>query len=436
MRHARTARTALAALGAATLACATLAACGGGSGGGTGNSEADRYGTKAHPVTLTVNLFGDFGYKQLYKDYEKAHPYVTIKENEASYPTHHSNLQAHLVAGAGAGDVEAIDSGFTPQFVAEAGKFANMYDYGVDRDQWSPAKVAAASTANGKDLIGVGTDVGGLAICYRTDLLKAAGLPTDPETVGKTLWPDWPTYLASGQRFSKAEKTVKWFDGADNLFAAMVHQAKTGYYDTSGKVVVTTNPAVKQAWDTSVQAIKDGLSAGLQQNSQPWNTGFAKGSFATVICPAWQLANIQTAAASSAGKWSVAAAPGVKGNNGGSYLAVPKQSRHTAAAVALSKWLTAPTQEIRIFQTAGNFPSDVATWTDPQVAGFTKPFFSNAPIGQIYINALKGLPPQYQGPHAGDFQQDAGNALQRVEQGTDPDTSWQKYLQDVKPFMS
>jgi cellobiose transport system substrate-binding protein len=435
MRHARPARTAIAAIGVAALACATLAACGGGSGGGTGNSAADKYGTKSSPITLTVNLFGDFGYKQLYKDYEKLHPYITIKENEASYPTHHSNLQAHLVAGAGTGDVEAIDSGFTPQFVAEASKFVNMYDYGVDKNQWDPSKVAAASTADGKTLIGVGTDVGGLAICYRTDFFKAAGLPTDPTQVAQ-LWPDWQTYLSTGQKFAKAEKNVKWFDGADNLFSAMVHQAPTGYYDTSGKVVVTTNPAIKQAWDTSVAAIKDGLSAGLQQNSPPWNTGFAKGSFATVICPAWQLANIQTAAANSSGKWSVAAAPGVKGNNGGSYLAVPKQSKHISAAVELAKWLTAPTQEIKIFQTAGNFPSDKATWDNPQVKAFTKPFFSNAPIGQIYINALEGLPPQFQGPHAGDFQQDAGNALQRVEQGTDPDQSWQKYLQDVKPFMS
>lgn len=436
MRHARAARTAIAALGAAALACATLAACGGGGGGGADNSAAARYGTKSNPVTLTVNLFGDFGYKQLYTEYEKQHPYIKIKENEASYPTHHSNLQAHLVANAGTGDIEAVDSGFTPQFVAEASKFVNMYDYDVDKSQWEPAKVAAASTADGKDLIGVGTDVGGLAICYRTDFFKAAGLPTDPTTVAQTLWPDWPSYLGAGQRFSRAEKNVKWFDGADNLFSAMVHQAQTGYYDQSGKVVVTSNPAIKQAWDTSVRAIKDGLSAGLQQNSQPWNTGFAKGSFATVICPAWQLANIQTAATGSSGKWSVAAAPGVKGNNGGSYLTVPKQSRHISAAVALAKWLTAPTQEVKVFQTAGNFPSDVSTWTDPQVSGFTKPFFSDAPIGQVYINALKGLPPQFQGPHAGDFQQDAGNALQRVEQGTDPDKSWQTYLQDVKPFTS
>src|SRR6266508_3329754 len=59
------------------------------------------------PVTLTVNLFGDFGYKDLYAQYQSAHPNVTIKENVTDYNTHHKNLQAHLLAGAGTADIEA-----------------------------------------------------------------------------------------------------------------------------------------------------------------------------------------------------------------------------------------------------------------------------------------------------------------------------------------
>ena len=39
--------------------------------------------------------------------------------------------------------------------------------------------------ARNGSVIGLGTDVGSLGICYRTDLFKKAGLPTSPAKVGK-----------------------------------------------------------------------------------------------------------------------------------------------------------------------------------------------------------------------------------------------------------
>ena len=52
-------------------------------------------------VTLRVDLFGDFGYHDLYKQFEKAHPGVTIKEDIESYADHHANLAKHLATGVG-----------------------------------------------------------------------------------------------------------------------------------------------------------------------------------------------------------------------------------------------------------------------------------------------------------------------------------------------
>ncbi len=49
--------------------------------------------------------------------------------------------------------------------------------------------------------LGLGTDIGPLAICYRTDLFKAAGLPTDPAEVS-ALWANgWDGYIAAGQQY-------------------------------------------------------------------------------------------------------------------------------------------------------------------------------------------------------------------------------------------
>ncbi len=60
---------------------------------GTGYAATTAAGkSQAEPVTLTISLFGDFGYHDLYKQYEKAHPGVTIKESIQDFAVHHSNL--------------------------------------------------------------------------------------------------------------------------------------------------------------------------------------------------------------------------------------------------------------------------------------------------------------------------------------------------------
>ncbi len=61
-------------------------------------------------------------------------------------------------------------------------KFVNFQDHGSndEKDQWLDWKYDQATTADGADTIGLGTDVGGLAMCYRSDLFEKAGLPDRP----------------------------------------------------------------------------------------------------------------------------------------------------------------------------------------------------------------------------------------------------------------
>src|SRR5439155_14489074 len=68
MRVAAIGRPALVLGLGAVLAGSLLAGCGkSSSGSGTSNEK----------ITLTVNLFGDFGYKDLYAQYQQAHPNIT-----------------------------------------------------------------------------------------------------------------------------------------------------------------------------------------------------------------------------------------------------------------------------------------------------------------------------------------------------------------------
>jgi cellobiose transport system substrate-binding protein len=389
---------------------------------------------KSHDVTLRVSLFGDFGYHDLYTQYQAAHPGVTIKEEIQSYGDHHTQLAQHLATGAGAADVEAIEVGFIPQFTAQPQNFVDLRQYGASalKSLYLPWKYQQA-VGKGGAVIGLGTDVGSLAICYRKDLFAKAGLPTNRTAVSK-LWPTWQAYINAGKRYqAKAPKGTFFFDSGSNVYNAMVGQLNPAYYNAAGDVIVATNPAVKAAYNLAISGWQAGEDAGLAAFSNDWNTGYKKGVFATVTCPAWMMGYIQGQAPKTKGKWDIAATPGTGGNWGGSFLGVPKQSSHQAEAADLVKFLTSPASLAYVFKQTGNLPSQTALLKSGPVQTFKNPFFSNAPVGQIFANSALRLKPQILGPHQGDIQNAASAAFQRVEQHkSSPAKSWAQFLKDVK----
>jgi cellobiose transport system substrate-binding protein len=142
---------------------------------------------------------------------------------------------------------------------------------------------------------------------------------------------------------------------------------------------------------------------------------------------------IQGQAPKTKGKWDIAATPGTGGNWGGSFLSVPKQSSHQDEAADLVKFLTSPAAEAAIFKQTGNLPSQTALLKSAPVQNFKNPFFSNAPVGQIFANSALRLKPQILGPHQGDIQNASTAAIQRVEQKkSSPAKSWAQFLKDVK----
>jgi cellobiose transport system substrate-binding protein len=402
---------------------ASVAACGGDSGGGASSGG---------PVSLTVATFGEFGYTELYKEYMAANPNIKITERVTKAEDHHKNLVAHLATNTGAADVEAIEEGWAGQFTANPGKFVDFMEYGgADiKSQWPDWKWQRGSSADGK-VVGVGTDVGGMAMCYRRDLFEKAGLPTERDQVS-ALWPTWEAYIETGKKFEAAKlPNTHFMDGPTVMYRSILGQSEIGIYD-GDKIVVDTSEGVKRAWDISNQATQAGLSAKIAAWSNDWNAGFAKGTFATLGCPSWMMAYIQEQAKNASGKWDIAAVPGNTGNWGGSWLTVPKQTKHPKEATDLAKWLTAPEQQAKVFRSAGNFPSTITLYEDPVIKDFSNPFFNNAPVGLIFSASVKTMVPQYLGPKAGDINTKIIDGLTRVEQGKEtPDESWAKVLKDV-----
>lgn len=180
----------LLAVALAGVLAATATGCGG---------EGDA--SDSGKTTLVVKTFSQFGYEDLYKEYEAAHPDIDIKEENISQMGDYlPKLQQWMATGHGAGDVVALEEGIITQFMEKPDQFVNLLDHGAGslKGEYLDWKWKQALTRDGKQLVGLGTDVGAQGMCYRTDLFKKAGLPTDREKVG-ALWPTWEEYLATGR---------------------------------------------------------------------------------------------------------------------------------------------------------------------------------------------------------------------------------------------
>ncbi|MCF6524632.1 ABC transporter substrate-binding protein [Streptomyces sp. JJ36] len=419
----------LTALGlAATLGAGLLAGCSSDE-GGTGDGGK---------IELSVGVFGVFGYKQagLYDEYEKLNPNVTIKENsternEDYYPA----LLNHLTAGSGLQDIQAVEVGNVNELATIQGdKFVDMANApGVDKSDWLDWKWNQAKTEDGK-VIGLGTDIGPMAICYRKDLFEKAGLPSERDKVAELWAGDWAEYVEAGEEYTKnAPEGTSFMDGASSLFNGAISSYAQQYYNEDGEVVYKESPAVRESWDVTMDAIEGGMTAKLKQFDKEWDQAFANGDFASVVCPPWMLGYIkEKAGPQNADTWDVAAAP-KPGNWGGSFLTVPEAGKNKEEAIKLAAWLTAPQQQAKLFQKQASFPSSKTAFELPEVKEAEHDYFGNAPIGQIFSEAAEGIPTQILGPKDQIIDQNLTDVgiLQVEQQGKSPEEGWNAAVEAI-----
>ncbi|MEV6907526.1 ABC transporter substrate-binding protein [Amycolatopsis sp. NPDC051071] len=380
------------------------------------------------PIKLTVATFGEFGYEKLFDDYEKAHPGITVEGRVADFETHHRQFATGLGAGRGTADVVAIEEQYLPKFRQSTDKFTDLSEFGAQdlRAGWPSWKWDQGTANGGKFVLGLGTDMGSLALCYRRDLFADAGLPTDRDQVA-ALWPTWEKFAEAGTRFSAKVPGAKFADSAGTIYTAMLNQSRENYFAAADdRFIADTNPNVRKAFDLAGSMALKKQTAAVTPFTQPWTVAIKQSRFAAITCPAWMLTQIEEAGGPElAGKWDVTSVPGKAGNWGGSFLTVPKQGEHRKEAYDLAVWLTAPEQQKRIFLDSGLLPSVLGAYQDGAVLSHTSEYFSDAPVGKIFAASAEALRPNYRGLRDGEVRPVYGHALGRVEEGRQSiDAAW------------
>ncbi|MFD6637994.1 ABC transporter substrate-binding protein [Micromonospora chalcea] len=402
---------------------ATAALLLGGCGGSDGESDSK---------TFEFWSFANINQKADVDVYTKAHPDVRIKLTEVGSTTETAQALTAALAGGKVPDLVLIQADDLPKFMQSPDNFVDLTTLGANdiKGNYLDWVMAQSTTRDGK-IIGVPTDVGGLAVAYRTDLFKAAGLPTDREEVSK-LWPTWDEFINVGKTY--VQKTGKPFvdNTPTSVFFQAVNQGSQRYYSADRKLDYD-NEQVKAAFDVTLKAFDAGISAKQGSFSSGWTAAMKKGDYAVVCSPSWMLSQMKTNAPETNGKWDIATIPGGSGNWGGSFLAIPKRAKNAKAAWNYISEMQSPKGQLDHFLLQGSLPTTPSVYTDPQLVGKTDPFFSNAPIGKIYTQSVLGIKPFYFGPQDGPIGTEFLNTLTSVEQGkVSPAKAWDTALTNVK----
>lgn len=421
MRLSRPGRAAAAIAGVAGLALIA-----------TGCAATDAGGNSDGSVTLSIATFNDFGYSdELFAEYEALHPGVTIVHNKAALSSDaRNNFFTKLGAGSGLSDVEAVEVDWLAEMMQYSNKLTDISGDAVE-GRWLDWVEAAATDKDGR-LVAYGTDIGPEAVCYRSDLLEAAGLPSSREDVTALLEGGWDRYFEVGQQYVAATGKP-WFDSAGSTYKGVVNQMENAYEDGKGEIIATKNPEVAKAFD-SVLAASQTLSAGLKPWSDDWTTGLGNGAFATMLCPSWMLGVIKGNGPDITG-WDIANVfPAGGGNWGGAYLTVPAQGKNIEAATEFAQWMTAPEQQLKAFAKAGNFPSQPAAYSNPDLLTATNDYFRSAPVGQIMIDRSAAVTvAPYKGKDYFKVSDIVQNGLDRVDvdKSQSIDQSWKQVVSEI-----
>lgn len=286
-------------------------------------------------VTLTFqNQFSDAETaeaKKLVGDYEKANPNVTIKlvrDNDASY---YDKLVTQISAGKGP-DIVRLEPPKVSQY-ASSGFLAPVDDALSSKSDYF-ANTLEAATKKGH-VYGLPQDVSTLALYYRKDLLKAAGIDNPPTT--------WEELQSDAEKLSGNGKYGIGLFGGWGAYEFYPWLWQSG-------AEVTNKAGTKATFDSAdgVRALQ--LWSDLQKSVMPAGMASAteddvRGPFTNGTVAMFTSGPYMTSSLKDAGlkddQWGVAPLPKGKESAsvlGGMDLAVLHNSKNQDAAVKFLKW--------------------------------------------------------------------------------------------------
>ncbi|MGW6279178.1 ABC transporter substrate-binding protein [Kribbella sp. NPDC055071] len=386
-------RQRIAALAATPLMIAAFAGCGSSDGSGSNGT-----------VEITFQeQFSDAESAQFAKQlegFEQANPTIKVKlirDNDKSY---YDKLTTQIAGGKGP-DIARVEPPRASQFIASG--WALPLDGTAVAKDYFPASLEPL-TKDGK-LYGVPVDVSALALFYRSDLFKAAGISAPPAT--------WAEFTADADKLTSGRvHGAGLFGGWGGFeFYPWLWQSGADVLDKDQKTAVFNSPDGVRALQLWVDLQKKAMPAGMASATEDDLKGpFVSGSLAMMTSGPWMIPSLKTAGID--GKWAVAPLPKDKQTAtvlGGLDLLVLKNSKHADAAKTFVKWLMQDSVQKEWASKLGYVPVKPALYDDPA--------FKNDPYVTAFSEVLKQARARPSIAQAGDVDTALGQAVQAALSG-------------------
>ncbi len=363
--------------------------------------------------TLAVWTFAGSGVADQMQRWAAANGVVL--ELRTTPPEQHELLVQTALVSDRVPDVVVVDESLTALLKATPGEFIDLGRLGAaalaaDHLPWRWDHGVASTD---QTIIGLPSGIGGLAIAYRTDRFAEAGLPTDPSEAA-ALWPSWAAFAGVATRY--AEAAGRPFLGeTDLLIAAMLSQGGAGLTTADGTSMHDSNPTVVGAWNAAA-AIAGGASGNLPLLSPEWRAAVDEGEFAAQIAPVWILEVIAAADPDGAGSWALTVPPGVSGNLGGVQLMIPRGAADVDLAWEMIAAISSPEAQLAAAG-EGLIPSTPGVFDEPAVRDLTDAYFSDAPVGELYIASVSTLQTMFEGENDPFIMDELQRGLRRIASG-------------------
>jgi multiple sugar transport system substrate-binding protein len=372
-RFLRVAAAGISGLGMGSL----LAACGGTTATpATGDASAPTAAGAAAPAQgntavteITFWWWSEDG-KIWADEYNKKDPTVKVTFVSTPFADAHEKLLTSFASGSGAPDVASIEIGRVGGFTAKGG-LVNLleapFDAGKYKNDMVAYKWTQGSTDDGR-LVALPWDIGPAGVWYRTDLFEAAGYPTEPEKVeemiggSKRTWDDFLNF-AKEFKAKTGGKTSLFANANVDIYGAVYRQEGEGWQQ-GNKILIEEK--MLRPLQLAVQARKAGIDANIEWWGADWAAGMKANAIAGMVIAAWQQNGIQLNHPDTIGKWRVIHAPEKNYNWGGSFVAIPEQSKNKEAAWKFIQWACCSAEgQNLLFKKSGIFPAYKPAWQDP-----------------------------------------------------------------------
>lgn len=345
------------------LALLLLAGCG---------AAGERDGT----VTLRFWGMGREGevVAELMDEFHRENPGIRVRVQQIPWTAAHEKLLTAQVGGA-TPDVAQLGNTWVPEFAAIdalepldgwAARSAEIRPDAFFSGIWETNRV-------GDTLWGVPWYVDTRVIFYRSDILRAAGYDSVPQS-----WAGWMEAMRAVKahvgpdRYAIFLPTNEWMQPV-----VLGLQAGSPLLKDGARYGAFSEPEFRRAFDFYLDLYRSGLAPpmGHHDVANAYQE-FGRGLFAMWITGPWNMGEFRRRLPEEMqDRWATAPLPGPTGpesgvsHAGGASLVMFRGSRHKQAAWKLIEFLSRPEQQLRFYQLTGSLPARTAAWQTPELAG-------------------------------------------------------------------